>query len=512
MTFRQIFIRKIVYLGIIAVLLLPLFWLGQPATVGARGVSGGPGGLLAQLRTEYGLSEAELGEIDPTSEAMRLATLGLRGVAANILWKQADTHKMKKDWTSLSATLEQLVKLEPHFISVWRFQAWNLSYNVSAEFDDYRKRYDWVIRGIEFLKKGIRYNEFEPKLVWDTGWFIAQKIGRADEWKQFRRLFRDDDDFHATRPKELRDNWLVGKEWFQRGEQMVDQGAVLRGISPLLFYSDRPMCQMNYSEYLERDGIFGERAKRSWVRALEEWLEFGNREFPTSGDEVIRLNDREALDRQVAEAAARLDELAPGLREKIRQEKLRRLTPEERIALETLPQERTVEQQMQAFQAEAKITVSHREVAQRISGPNRQEALRLADEAEKAMEKSERIVQQRTIVNFEYWRMRAQFEQTPQALEARELIYLGDEAFRNSDLIRAKEYYDKGLAKWRELLDLPEFPQLVKDGSTGRELLDIIRNYQRILDARDEPWPQPFILQDVIDLHKDRHPDFQVPQ
>jgi len=511
MTFRAAFFRKIAFLVVIALLLLPLFWLGQPATVAARGARGGPGGILAQLRTQFGLSEAELGEIDPTSEAMRLTTLGLRGVAANILWTKADIYKMKKDWTNLSATLEQLVKLEPHFISVWRFQAWNLSYNVSAEFDDYRKRYEWVIRGIEFLKKGVRYNEREPKLYWDVGWFTAQKIGRADEWKQFRRLFKQDDDFHGPRPLEERDNWLVGKEWFARGEQLVEQGATLRGISPLLFFSDRPMCQMNYSEFLAKDGIFGERAKQSWERALQEWLEYGDREFPTYEGGTIRLNDKERFDALAAEIWNKLEELAPGLREKIEKEKKARLRPEELRALETPPEERTPDQQGLAFEAMRKIHVTHREVAQRITGRHRREALKLADEAEKALQMSSKIDQQRTIVNFEYWRMRARFEQTPQAIEAREYIYLGDEAFRAADLTRAKEYYDKGLAKWRELLGLPEFPQLKHDGNTGRELIDIIRNYQRILDARDEPWPRPFILQDIIDLHKDRVPDFQPP-
>ena len=61
----------------------------------------------------------------------------MRGVAANILWKKANDCKMKKDWTNLSATLKQITKVEPNFIGTWRFQAWNLSYNVSAAFDDY---------------------------------------------------------------------------------------------------------------------------------------------------------------------------------------------------------------------------------------------------------------------------------------------------------------------------------------------------------------------------------------
>ena len=195
------FVRKIIYLVAIAVLLMPLFWLSQPATNAVKGVQGSPGGKLAQLRDQYHLSQAQLGQIDPTSVTIKLATLGMRGVAANILWEKANDYKMKKDWTNLGATLNQITKVQPNFINVWSNQAWNLSYNVSVEFDDYRQRYRWVIKGIDFLKEGIRYNERQPRLLWDLGWMISQKIGKADESKQFRKLFKEDDDFHGDRAR-----------------------------------------------------------------------------------------------------------------------------------------------------------------------------------------------------------------------------------------------------------------------------------------------------------------------
>ena len=94
MTQNASFIRKIIYGCGIIVLLFPLFLLGQPATTspdGSRdGSSGSAGGKLAQLRSEYGLSQAELGQIDPASETMKMATLGLRAFAANILWTKAN--------------------------------------------------------------------------------------------------------------------------------------------------------------------------------------------------------------------------------------------------------------------------------------------------------------------------------------------------------------------------------------------------------------------------------------
>ncbi len=190
MTERTSFYRKLGYLVGIVLLAFPIVWLSVPSTTTRAG------GKLAQLRTKYKLSQVNLGEVDPASETIKLATLGLRGVAVNMLWEKANYYKKTEDWTNLTATLEQLAKLQPNFITFWKFQAWNLTYNVSVEFDDYHDRYYYVRRGIEFLKEGEHYNADNPQLLWDLGWFIGQKIGRADEYVQYRKLFKADDEFH----------------------------------------------------------------------------------------------------------------------------------------------------------------------------------------------------------------------------------------------------------------------------------------------------------------------------
>ena len=204
---RSSLYRKMAYLLVICVLLVPIARLGVPATLDEQG------GRLAQLRAENDLGQSDLGEIDPASETIRLATLGLRGVATSLLWNKAIEYKKKEDWTNFEATLKQLAHLQPYFIRFWQYQAWNLTYNVSVELDDVRDRYFYVKRGIEFLQEGTKHNRNSPYLLAELGWFIGNKIGRADEWRHYRRLFKADDDFHPEdRPPELRDNWLVSRD------------------------------------------------------------------------------------------------------------------------------------------------------------------------------------------------------------------------------------------------------------------------------------------------------------
>ncbi|HTU24570.1 MAG TPA: hypothetical protein VMF30_04185 [Pirellulales bacterium] len=492
--------HKVAYATAIVVLLLPLSYLSQPRTTALHGGEsvGSPGGKLAQLRDEYGLSQADLGELDPTSEALKLVTLGMRGPAANILWQKANEYKKTEDWMGFSAALEQIIRLQPNFINVWRFQAWNLSYNISVEFDDYHDRYDWVMKGINFIIGGTNYNKNEPRLLYDVGWFIAQKIGRADEHLQYRRLFREDDDFNGSRKPSDRDNWLVGREWFLKAQEAVDKlGMPIKGITPLVFHSYPSMALIDYTEAIEDEGTFGEVAKNAWRKSQQSWQEFGDREIPTTYNIPIRLNDYERTEERAHESVAALDELLPGMRDKIRQERIEALSPEDRQIWDTPDGDRTAEQKNRAAQIEATLKPSYLEIAQRADTAKQLEALRLADAATHDEWLAGVIDRYRDIVNFKYWRLHCQVEQTPEALAARKAIYEGSHAFRNSDLNAAKKQYDEGLANWRAVLDA--YPELLKETIVVDELVDVIKEYTAILDQHDIEFPEPFVLQDVID-------------
>ncbi len=495
---RQSFYRKIAYGVVIALLLYPLSMLSAPETLDDAG------GKLAQLRNENRLSQANLGEIDPSSEVMKLMTFGLRGLAANLLWEKANHYKKTEDWTSLTATLEQLAKLQPNFITFWKFQAWNLSYNVSVEFDDYHDRYYYVRRGIEFLKKGERYNRDNPSLLWDLGWFIGQKIGRADEHVQYRRLFKADDDYHPEeRPLEQRDNWLVGKEWYEKGVDAVDnKGHSLGRKSPKIFYSSPPMSQINYSEAIEKEGFF-EKARRAWVKASQEWQEFGQRTIEHSTGVVLRLGEQPRLEKEIAALQAKLDAKLPNVRETLAEEKRTALTEEKRQAHDTPENDRSVTQRELVRQTQGKLQVSDTEVAERIARENPEqskEALQLASALSRERQRLRFTVNYKRDSNFDYWQTKCDFEQTPNALGARELLFRAKKAFRDdADLITAKKLYEEGFSKWRLVFD--EFPLLLDEATTtGDDLILVMKGYRRVLDQLDESLDDDFPLWDIVEI------------
>ena len=478
--------------GIVA-LLLPLSLLSQPAD------SESPGGLLARIRAEEGLTQANLGEIDPAGETMRFATLGLKNVAVSLLWDRANHYKKVEDWANLSATLEQLTKLQPNFYSVWDFQAHNLSYNISVEFDNFRDRYAWVIKGIEFLRDGIALNRFEPRLLGRMGWFIGHKIGKSDEKREFRKLFIADDDFHERddpqRTIPERDNWLVARGKYRQAQQLADSGVPLK-TTALIFHSEPMMAAINYGRALEEEGTFGATARRAWELAGDEMRRFAAREIPTSWDVPIRLGLKEAEEARAERLAGELEALLPGQFAAIEAERREALTPEQEAALAVPVMDRDDEQMILARDAEEALAVSWKDVARRAPPELRDQAWELALAEVEARETAEIIERYRDIVNFDYWRASCEAEVTEPALRARALTWKAGEEYDAARLQSAREAYEEAFKAWREVLDAS--PILRDDDLNAEDLAEIVARYQSLLEQLDEPFPSPFILDDVL--------------
>lgn len=511
---RASFIRKLIYLLLILALLVPLSYFSQPATVavGNQPNAGDhAGGKLARMRAEYGISQANLGEIDPAGETIKLATLGLRGVAANLLWEKANTAKMKEDWEGVQATLDQLAKLEPHFISVWRYQAWNVSYNIAVEFDDYHQRYFWIKEGIKYLQRGSRYNELEPRLIYDVGLFTAHKIGVADEKHQYRELFRIDDDEEfpdhnrQLRSQDRRDNWLVGQEYFEKAIALVeDRGASIHAMNPFLFFSQPAMCQIDYAIALAEDGVFEEKGRVAWTDADDRWMKFGLRDMPTSDNLIIHLAEFEAVQERKAKAIEDLDALAPDLRDKMVAEKRNKLSPEEQAALNTPLASRTEQEHQLAADASMRMLVRHDEFADRVDEAHRTKARELAAEATRLEILASVIQRDRDVVNFNYWRNRCKMEKTEPALEARRLMHQAKADYDEARLAQARQKYEDAFKHWRKTID--EFPMFVDDAVGGDAIPEALAGYADVLKQLDEPFPRDFVLKDVLFAAMRRNP------
>lgn len=309
LTSRQ---RQLVYLAEILVLMIPIIVLGMPATG-----SGGALGKISQKRIQYELGEPSLGNVDPASATMNLVLLGMRGIAANLLWMEADHLKETKNWSQLESTVESIILLQPHFQSVWKFQAWNLGYNVSAECDAVPDRYFYVKKGMKFLMRGTERNQKVPELYHDLGDYFGKKIGRSDEKVLFRKYFLKDPDEERWKGgpdeeinPERKDNYLVAKDWYIVANDKVNQPGVEQHKMALPLFMTYPYrSQMDYAAALQDEGSFGEVTREAWATGYREWTEeYGRTEFATPGGMVVFEAKEGELERMAQEDGTPADQ------------------------------------------------------------------------------------------------------------------------------------------------------------------------------------------------------------
>ncbi len=179
--------RKFAYFGLIALIFtFSMFW---------RGVIDPPSQQLAAMTIARQAEDLELrelsqGEADLTGAAIRLSLFGSRGLVMSALWWSANEKQKKHEWNELELIVRSITKLQPHFITPWLFQSWNISYNVSVESERLNDMYFYISRGIELLAEGERLNKRSPDLRYWIGFYYQNKFGVSDKVITLRSLFQ----------------------------------------------------------------------------------------------------------------------------------------------------------------------------------------------------------------------------------------------------------------------------------------------------------------------------------
>jgi hypothetical protein len=417
--------RKLAYLCGILVLLVPIIMLGLPSD----GKSAG--GTLAQLRSKYELGESDLGDVDPSSAAMNLVLLGMRGVAVNLLYNEFEKQKNTKQWFEMQATTESIVRLQPHFEKVWDMNGHNLAYNTSAEWDAVPDRYHWVKEGGKFLMRGVRRNRKSTHLQYFVANVYQKKIGTADESKFYRAYFLHDPepkfkggvdpDFN---PDEL-DNYLVAKREYQKASTIEDtEHRPQHILDRSLFRSMPARCQFDYAMALHKDGKFGEEAREAWADALNDWTKkFGH----------------------------------------------------ETLTVPVGPLGTDVK-----FNIRLEMTLD--DIRREVASPD--DVARVAKTVESY----------RKMVNYYYWTTRGLCESEKKTSEAHRNLYEANQFYSKQELEKAEEAALAGITGFDGILKQPEFSDLKSEDTLVEECLLAIKVWKHIHELADKPVPPDYPL------------------
>jgi hypothetical protein len=119
--------------------------------------------------------------------ALAFATVAMgafRGLVVDILWMRADKLKEEGQFFDAKQLAEWITIMQPRFASVWVFQAWNLSYNISVTIPASQpdQRWRWVKTGYELLRdKGIPMNPKSIDLYHELARIFQHKLGGVSD-------------------------------------------------------------------------------------------------------------------------------------------------------------------------------------------------------------------------------------------------------------------------------------------------------------------------------------------
>ena len=136
---------------------------------------------LKQLRSEHDLDPADVHTEAQVAARLRIPTIGLsvfRSLAIDYLWIRADNLKQQGQYFDALHLARLICELQPQLPSVWKFQAWNMTYNISVAMPTAPERWNWVLAGIELLRdKGLRACPGQADLYRELAWYFHHKIG-----------------------------------------------------------------------------------------------------------------------------------------------------------------------------------------------------------------------------------------------------------------------------------------------------------------------------------------------
>jgi hypothetical protein len=162
---------------------------GAASAVSRSGDAAARSTILSQAR-RLELRELDEGDPEIAGEAVRLGLVGSRGFAVTFLWYAAIEKQKRNDFHEFERLVKAVTTLQPHFITPWIFQSWNIAYNVSVEMQSLGDMYFYIARGIDLLAEGERRNRRSPDMRYQIAFYYQNKFGVSDQVQTLRCLFQ----------------------------------------------------------------------------------------------------------------------------------------------------------------------------------------------------------------------------------------------------------------------------------------------------------------------------------
>jgi hypothetical protein len=189
------------------------------------------------VRIIPGAPSTELSDLP--GRAVTLILGGFRGPYVAWLWTKVEEEKQRKIHFDLLDRYHEIALLQSDYPQVWVNHAWNMAYNVSAQWQSPERKYQWIRHAIDFLKEGHRKNPHSSAILADLGWIYSNKLGQSQEAPYYRKRVWED---------EGQSTFRIAYEWFDLAHKAAERyGFDGHGLSQQAMYSQAPHALSSYA-------------------------------------------------------------------------------------------------------------------------------------------------------------------------------------------------------------------------------------------------------------------------
>ncbi len=245
---------------------------------------------------------------------------------------------------------------------------------------------------------------------------------------------------------------------------------------------------MNYAEAIEEEGFF-DKARRAWQQGRRRVAQFGEQVIEHSTGVKLQLGSQPQLEKKIADLRAKLDAHA-ARRARRRSPKRSESADARRAPAARIRRTRSSRPSKRRSATKSKRKSRHRSRRgranrQRATGQSRTKRCNWPAISNAGRQQLQYTINYKHDANYDYWQNRADFEQTPNALEARELMFDAKRGVQESRR-RPGETALPGRLRQVAAGDR-RVPSILDDEqTTGERHVEFVKGYRDVLDQLDE--------------------------
>ncbi len=133
---------------------------------------------ISDIKIPGQVTDSRRNVVLPPSLSLITVALGpVRGLIVDALWWKVAELQESAEYFEILRITDWITVLQPHNSFVWTYHAWNLAYNIAAEFPTAETKWKWIYSGLKLLRdEGLVLNPGNKFIANELGWMFYDRL------------------------------------------------------------------------------------------------------------------------------------------------------------------------------------------------------------------------------------------------------------------------------------------------------------------------------------------------